>query len=181
MKFLNKFLNYAIGLSLLVAGVFVYLQMQKSAVTTTSKVPASAEDLANKYLQEANQKLKTDRYKVQNALREVSKNGDTLGAKAVETNPQQVSADRQIAKDIYNESQRQKSVEQKFQEELKSVQERRYQSELEKKEYIKQFKANARKNGYEIVVDDNLQVISIEPIRKPTSDVDPTALESNEY
>jgi len=137
--------------------------------------------LANKYLQEANQKLKTDRYKVQNALRETAKNGEAVTSKPVETNPQQVPIDRQIAKDVYNESQRQKSVEQKFQEELKSVQERRYQSELDKKEYIKQFKANARKNGYEIIVDDNLQVISIEPIRKPTNDVDPTALESNEY
>jgi len=186
MGFLSRFLNYAIMLGLIFVGGIIYFSMTHTSVQKKDKslaIDQNPEDLANKYLQEANRKLNSDRYKTQTMLSTSASNLQTLDEhqKIVETNPQKVPVDRQIAKDFSNEIDRNKSLEQKFQEELIAAQNQHRQTEIEKMEYIKQFKANARKNGYEIVVDDNLQVISIEPIRKPTNDIDVRALESNDF
>lgn len=181
MKYFSQFLNYAIGLSLIIVGVFIYFETHKTQIMNEPK-QINAEDLTNQYLHEANQKLKNERYKAQIAIREVNQNDQVKGSNTVEQSIQPIPVERQIVKDTYVEDQRQKTVEQKFQEDLRKAQERQLRSESEKIEYIKQFKANARKNGYEIVVDDNLQVISIEPIRKPSNnDVDARALDTQEY
>lgn len=42
-------------------------------------------------------------------------------------------------------------------------------NEAYKQEYARQFKENALRNGYEIELDGNLEVISVKPLRQPSS------------
>jgi predicted DNA-binding WGR domain protein len=53
----------------------------------------------------------------------------------------------------------------------KSYESQAYQIEDQqaKKEYVKTFIENAKKNGYHITLSDDLQVTSVQPIRKPTN------------
>ena len=54
------------------------------------------------------------------------------------------------------------------------------QQALEKVEYIRQYKENAKKEGYDIVLSDDLEVMSVTPIRKPQSDFDQNKIDSDD-
>ena len=98
-----------------------------------------------------------------------------------EIDPSTIKVEQQIWKDNQAELEKSKTAEDQFREQIEDYQNTKMKTELAKKEYIRQYKENARKNGYEITINDNLEVINVVPIRKPTNDVDPNALAPTEY
>ncbi|AZZ35552.1 hypothetical protein CIK05_01625 [Bdellovibrio sp. qaytius] len=172
MQGLNKFLNLVIVFGCVVIGYFFYQaktendksnRSQQHAVDQSSVRPdMDPQDLANKYLQQAQQNMATDKLKaeinIKKAIADTQKVGTT--PKVIETDPSKVSAEQQIWKDPAN-----KPMDQRFSEQ--QINAPKNSGDLDKQEYIRQFKENARKNGYEISVNDELEVISVTPIRKP--------------
>lgn len=182
MTGINKFLNLVIIFGCVVMAFFFYqakVENDESAKLANQTVEQSSikpamdpQDLANKYLQQAQQNLMTDKLKAEISIKKaIAESQQGIKPKVVETDPSTVSVEQQIWKD----PQGQKPLEQRFSEELN----RTNPSELDKQEYIRQFKENARKNGYEISVNDDLEVTNVTPIRKPQNSKND--YDSNQY
>lgn len=184
---INKFLNLVIIFGCVVIAFFFYqakveneksAQAQNHAVEQSSVKPAmDPQDLANKYLQQAQQNLATEELKASiNIKKAIAESQQaTTQPKVVETDPSKVPIEQQIWKEPD-----QKPLEQRFSEELSQ----KNPGEMDKQEYIRQFKENARKNGYEITVNDDLEVTSVTPIRKPQNsknDYDSNQNSESEY
>lgn len=170
---INKFLNLVIILGCVVIGYFFYqakvakddsVKLANQAIEQSSKKPpVDPQELANKYLQQAQQNLATDKLKAEiNIKKAIAESQNPTPAKVVETDPSTVSAEQQIWKDTSNQD---KGLEQRFSEQLNAN--KAPSEEMDKQEYIRQFKENAKKNGYDITVNDDLEVTSVTPIRKP--------------
>lgn len=167
---INKFLNLVIILGCAVIGYFFYqvkadrdasVKVANQALNQSSVKPQmDPQELANKYLQQAQQNLITEKIKAEiNIKKAISDSQNPPPVKTVETDPSKVSIEQQIWKD----PQREKPLDQRYAEELAP----KNTGEIDKQEYIRQFKENARKNGYEITVNEELEVTSVTPIRKP--------------
>lgn len=167
---INKFLNIVIVFGCVVMAYFFYqakVENDKSvraishvAEQSSEKEPVDPQDLANKYLQQAQQNLAADKLKAEiNIKKAIADSTNPTPPKVVETDPSQVPIEQQIWKD----PQQEKPLDQRFSEQLNQ----KNTGEIDKQEYIRQFKENARKNGYEITVNDDLEVTSVTPIRKP--------------
>lgn len=185
---INKFLNLVIILGCAVIAFFFYqakvendksAKVQNQSVEQSSVKPAmDPQDLANKYLQQAQQNLATEELKASINIKKAIAESQQAATqpKVVETDPSKVSIEQQIWKD----PQAQKPLEQRFAEEINQ----KNPGEMDKQEYIRQFKENARKNGYEITVNDDLEVTSVTPIRKPQNsknDYDSNQNSESEY
>lgn len=172
---INKFLNIVIILGCVVIAFFFYqakvendksAKVQNQSVEQSSVKPAmDPQDLANKYLQQAQQNLATEELKASiNIKKAIAESHQAAKpAKVVETDPSQVPVEQQIWKDQAEQMKAEVPLEQRFSQELNQ----KNPGEIDKQEYIRQFKENARKNGYEITVNDDLEVTSVTPIRKP--------------
>lgn len=169
MAGVNKFLNLVIILGCVVMVFFFYqakIENDKSAKLANQSVDQSStkpaldpQDLANKYLQQAQQNLMTDKLKAEiNIKKAIAESQQPGTPKVVETDPSKVPIEQQI----WKEKQPDKSAEQSIADLTP-----KNAGEMDKQEYIRQFKENARKNGYEITVNDDLEVTSVTPIRKP--------------
>lgn len=189
MQGLNKFLNLVIVFGCVVIGFIFYQaktendkssKAQQQAVEQSSvRPPMDPQELANKYLQQAQQNLTTEKLKaeinIKKAIAETQQAG--LRPKVVETDPSKVPAEQQIWKDPTPE----KPLDVRFSEQVAQPAKN---GEIDKQEYIRQFKENARKNGYEITVNDELEVTSVTPIRKPQNsknDYDSNSNSESEY
>ena len=188
MQGINKFLNLVIVFGCVVIGFLFYQaktendksnKTQQQAVEQSSvRPPMDPQELANKYLQQAQQNLNADKLRaeinIKNAIRDTNK--AVSGEKFVETDPSKIPAEQQIWKDPVE-----KPLDQRYSEHLAPP---KNNGELDKQEYIRQFKENARKNGYEITVNDELEVTSVTPIRKPQNsknDYDSNQNSESEY
>lgn len=172
MQSINKFLNLVIIFGCVVIGFLFYKaktendrsnRAQQNTVEQSSVRPQmDPQDLANKYLQQAQQNLITDKIKAEINMKKAIADTQQAGSspKVVETDPSKVPVEQQIWKDSNDQT---KPLDQRFSEQLNSGN----PGDLDKQEYIRQFKENARKSGYEITVNDDLEVTSVTPIRKP--------------
>lgn len=186
MQGINKFLNLVIILGCVVIGYFFYqaktendksVRAQQHSAEQSSVRPAmDPQDLANKYLQQAQQNLAADKIKAEiNIKKAMIESQQAHNPKVVETDPSKVPIDQQI----WKEPVEQKPLDQRYSEHLAPK-----NGEIDKQEYIRQFKENARKNGYEITVNDDLEVTSVTPIRKPQNsknDYDSNGSSESEY
>lgn len=187
MQGINKFLNLVIILGCAVMGYFFYqaktendksVRDQQQAVDQSSVRPAmDPQDLANKYLQQAQQNLAADKIKAEINIKKAMIESQQAGnpKQVTETDPSKVPIEQQIWKEA-----EQKPLEQRFSEQLAPTK----NGEIDKQEYIRQFKENARKNGYEITVNEELEVTSVTPIRKPQNsknDYDSNQNSESEY
>ncbi|MES2802600.1 MAG: hypothetical protein V4654_08930 [Bdellovibrionota bacterium] len=191
MQGINKFLNLVIVLGCVVIG-YIFFQAktendksnraQQQAVEQSSVRPAmDPQDLANKYLQQAQQNLVTDKLKAEINIKKAILESQQVQNpnRIVETDPSKIPIEQQIWKDPTEQMRAEKPLDQRFSEQLAPK-----NGELDKQEYIRQFKENARKNGYEITVNDELEVTSITPIRKPQNsknDYDSNQNSESEY
>lgn len=195
MQGINKFLNLVIVFGCVVIGFLFYQaktendnsnKAQQRTVEQSSVRPAmDPQELANKYLQQAQQNLNADKIRaeinIKNAIRDTNKAvAGGGGQKVVETDPSKVPAEQQIWKDTTQQMTAEKLMEMRLSEQMSP----KNGGELDKQEYIRQFKENARKNGYEITVNDDLEVTSVTPIRKPQNsknDYDSNSNSESEY
>lgn len=171
---INKFLNLVIILGCAVIGYLFYqvkivnensvLNANQNTEQSSKKPELDPQELANKYLQQAQQNLATEKLKAEiNIKRAIAEGQNPPATKVVETDPSSVPVEQQIWKDPQGQIKVQKPLEQRFSEQMNA----QNPEDMDKQEYIRQFKENARKNGYEITVNDDLEVTSVTPIRKP--------------
>lgn len=158
-------------------------KVQNQSVEQSSvKPPMDPQDLANKYLQQAQQNLATEELKASINIKKAIAESQQAATppKVVETDPSKVPIEQQIWKDQAEQMKAEVPLEQRFSQELNQ----KNSGEIDKQEYIRQFKENARKNGYEITVNDDLEVTSVTPIRKPQNsknDYDSNSNSESEY
>ncbi|WP_409478956.1 hypothetical protein [Pseudobdellovibrio sp. HCB154] len=188
---INKFLNIVIILGCVVIAFFFYqakvendksAKVQNQSVEQSSVKPMDPQDLANKYLQQAQQNLATEELKASINIKKAIAESQQAATppKVVETDPSKVPIEQQIWKDPAEQTKAEIPLEQRFSQELNQ----KNSGEIDKQEYIRQFKENARKNGYEITVNDDLEVTSVTPIRKPQNsknDYDSNQNSESEY
>lgn len=187
MQGINKFLNLVIILGCVVIGYFFYhaktkndksvRSLQYSADQSSVRSETDPQDLANEYLQQAQQNLAADKLKAEINFKKamIESQQAHYPQKIVETDPSKVPIEQQI----WKEPVEQRPLDQRFSEHVDPK-----NDEIDKQEYIRQFKENARKNGYEITVNDDLEVTSVTPIRKPQNsknDYDSNNSSDSEY
>ena len=185
MKSIEKLLNYSIALVVIAIAVSFFLfKTQKQNSTAKPKMTNEEVDkVVNKYLQQAVDENKRNQWKTEKALREarlkVEKDMETVKRKQDEE-LQKIPAERQI----WTESEMAKMANQASQENSEEVTLQKTKSSQseefdiksmtpeEKKEYARQYIENARRGGYLIELDQNMEVIKSTPIRKPSQQED---------
>lgn len=168
MKALNKFLNIIIVLGCIVfGGAFYFLSQNKSSskIHPKGSLGTDPQELANKYMQEVQKDLTVQNLNAQKSLTNVQKEDFASQGSVKETDPRTISVEQQIWRDPQAVESR-KTIDQRLADKMQMVQVEKQQDTLDKQEYIRQFKENARKNGYEIKVnEDTLEVMEVKPIR----------------
>lgn len=191
MSEVNKLLNYLIVLSLVgVAGVYFYFDHKpasseaapvKSGLTAAER--EKVDQTVNKYLQAASNEAKLNELRVQRELQLARKKLEEEKIKQIQA-AEMKSAEIPIDQQIYKRSAEitpaevtpqpvaqvapKKSNETSFDQEIdpKSM------TPEQKKEYARQYIENARKGGYAIELSNDLEVIKVTPIRKPSQQSD---------
>lgn len=178
MKWLNQFLNYIIFFVTTVCIViFGYVYLQKTEkIESKNKINSlavqiSTDDIVNKYMKETQidlQKQQRDSvYKIKSTQVSIQPNKNPTK----EISPAEIPIERQIVKNISAVDNRQ-TLDEGFNQKSYDLQVSNIQDEQAKKNYAKEFIANARKNGYHITLSEDMQVTSVTPIRKPTNQPD---------
>ncbi len=197
MKEVNKLLNYLIVLSFAVlgGGYFYSTYQSGDSVTPVKSELTQAErqkvdQTVNKYLQSASNEAKLNELRVQRELQIVRQKLEMekiKQRKAAEMNEADIPMERQI----YKRSDEITPAEVPYvqpqpvaQVMPKKINENSFDQEVDpksmtpdqKKEYARQYIENARKGGYAIELTNDLEVIKVTPLRKPSqqSDVIPT-------
>lgn len=186
MKSLSSFLNLAIFVAVACTGYFIFYPQTASFVNKApvvdqplnSRMTSSVDpqDLANKYMQQVQRELNLQ--KLKSSMNELKLNQNKKPV--LETDPRKISADQQIWKESDQQGGRAKTADEIFNENYERQLQLKQQQAVEKAEYIRQYKENARKEGYDIVLSDDLEVISVTPIRKPQSNFDLNEIESDD-
>ena len=186
MKSLSSFLNLAIFVAAACTGYFFFypqtalivkrnsgIDQPLNSRTTSSVDP---QDLANKYMQQVQRELNLQ--KLKSSMIELGLNQNKKPA--VEADPRKISVDQQIWKESDHQGGKAKTADEIFNENYEREMQLKQQQALEKAEYIRQYKENAKKEGYDIVLSDDLEVMSVTPIRKPQSDFDQNKIDSED-
>lgn len=185
MKSFEKLLNYSIALVVIAIAVSFFLlkvQKQNPIVTKNKMSEQEVDKVVNKYLQQALDQNKMNEWKTQKALLEarlkVEKDMEAMKRKQDEE-MQKIPAERQIWSEaemakIANQSQNIPNVQNQPKSKLVQIEDfdLKNMSLEEKKEYSRQYIENARRGGYLIELDENMEVIKSTPIRKPTQQDD---------
>ena len=171
VKWLNQFLNYILFFTgTACVGIFGYVYFNK-----TNSVPAAKpavkqsqltpDELVNKYLKQT----QTDLQRQQQSSVRIIKNQIIEAAKNVEKeiSPDTIPIELQIAKD--NSYAIDKTLTETFDQRSYESQMLKIQSEQAKKQYAKEYIENAKKDGYQITLTDDLQIKSVKPLRRPTN------------
>lgn len=174
MKWINKFLNYILFFTALTCvSIFgyvysVYSEQKKIQIQkTAAQQQPSAEELVNKYMKQGALDLQREQ------LESLTKMKSNLGSEknkpvaVKEIPPEQIPIELQIAKD--QSSATEQTLTEEFNQKYFQSQVQQKEDERSREEYAKEFIENARKNGYHITLSEDLQVTSVRPIRKPTS------------
>jgi hypothetical protein len=185
---LSEILNYLIVvLVLAIAGAFFFLKKSEKVVSadmskTEQNLSVKEQDeVVNKYLQATSQSVLLDRAKADRFLLEakaqITKQEKANREKQDREN-EKIPLERQIWKepkvgaldspaDIVNS----KTNDTKF---------KAQPDEIDKKAYAREWIENARKGGYHIELNENLEVIKSVPIRKPSQNNDAVELNPSE-
>jgi hypothetical protein len=162
VKFLHKVFNYLIGAGLVGYGIFFYfhgrslLRPDPGPVQVTNSSSIDPDKMVNKILQETTAKMKRDQYLSNRVVEEALKKPLKLPNQKEMTGTE-VPREAQIhkANEIDVSSAPVKPQEQQG---------------LSKEEYARQYIENARRGGYDIELNDQMEVIKSTPIRKPSQD-----------
>ncbi len=197
MKEVNKLLNYLIFLSVAVLGGGYFYSTSQTGDTTipaknelTQAERQKVDQTVNKYLQAASNEAKLNELRVQRELQIVRQKLEAEKIKlqkAAEANEADIPIERQIFKrsDQITPAEAQTVEPQPTVQIMpKKTNENSFDQEIDpksmtpeqKREYARQYIENARKGGYAIELSNDLEVIKVTPLRKPSqqSDVIPT-------
>ncbi len=170
MKWINQFMDYILFFTVAIClGVFGFVYTQKSVPNNFEKrnTQLSADELVNKYMKETQiVVLKQEResiHKIKSQNIQITQSK----LKNKEISPSEIPIEKQIAKN-YSLTDEQ-SLTETFDQKTYDIQIAKTEDLQSKKEYAREFIANARKNGYHITLSEDLQVTSVQPIRKPTN------------
>lgn len=176
MKQLNQYLNYLI-LILVVGYVGFYFFTrrhhleQKEEKSVTATVPVNVDQVVNKYMQETAVKNDVLMAATKTAVKKELVKARKLNNQVENQIETQIPIEQQIWKEQpvqggYQSLSPNDEINQRIQnQELKKAEEEAY-----KQEYARQYIENARKNGYHIILDENLNVIKATPIRRPSDE-----------
>lgn len=158
----------------IVLGYFFYTYNKNQKIehlqqsSLAEKQQKDPQDLVNKYLQQAQKDLAIQNADATLRLKKLDQeDSQTLLKKTVEVNPEEIPVDKQIWRDA-DVQHLNKTVDERADYEIEKQRQKQLQKDTYKQEYIRQFKENARRNGYDITVDEaTLEVIESKPIRVP--------------
>lgn len=174
MKNLSKYLNYLIISILVFYGIFYFFQSQfktQQRDSASQKGPSKAVDvdsIVNKFMKQTADQTIHDQYNTQMAIKKQMNQPIKITKSDNEVHPEDIPAEKQIHHvDHTSESPAEIVRQELFEKEmqLKSDQQ-------ERQEYARQYIENARRGGYHLVLSEDLKVISVTPIRKPSQDDD---------
>lgn len=173
MKLLNQYLNYLI-LFLVIGyiGFYFYSKNTGSNIQAKQMVVApkpNVDQVVNKYMQETALKNKLLQATTQTAIKnELVKVKNFKKLQVLEE--QQVPAEQQIWKENINPDLKAQSPSEEINHKILNQEIKKAEEEAYKQEYARQYIENARKNGYHIMLDENMNVIKATPIRKPSEE-----------
>ncbi len=188
MKKLSEILNYLIVILVIaIAGAFFYFKKNVNVVAEVK--PKTEHDLSvkeqdqvvNKYLQETNQsvlldKAKADRFLIE-AKAQIAKQEKANREKRDKEN-EKISLERQIWKET--KSPEAESPADIVNSKINDIKFKAQADEFDKKAFAREWIENARKGGYHIELNENLEVIKSVPIRKPSQDNDAVEFEPSD-
>ena len=168
MRNLNALLNYLIAaVVILIAGSFFYLK-DKAAAPSGPKLSSSEVDkVVNKYIRETSTDALRQRLVSEKALIEARKKITELN-KLNKIKEQKEIESIPAEKQIWKESEVVQAPErvEAMSTSTSSM------TAAEKKEYARQYIENARSGGYAIELSEDLEVIKVTPLRKPSQESD---------
>lgn len=159
-------------------GAFFFYKKNQNSQAKLNKVQQSdfssvdVDRVVNKYLQETTTQMLVDRA---NARKAEEKELASSTAKLNKA-PKPIVAEAPIEQQIYTEKVEKTSASNDL---ASKVNDEILNQELDKKEYARQFIENARKGGYHVELANDLSVISVTPIRKPSQIDEVDILPSN--
>ena len=164
MKYLNKVFNYLIAFGLIAFGVFFYLKnkgyFQKKELQVSQASSLDTDRLVNQHLQETNRKMLRDKADPKQAIEAALRDANKLKEKP-EPSPQSTREATGLAK--FQNSQAEKNLKQQLKNQPQT---------LSREEYARQYIENARRDGFEIELSEDLEVIRATPIRQPSQEID---------
>lgn len=162
-------------LCLLVGAAVAALSFFKKEIPSSTGIDAveqakKKQELVNKYLNSAVNNREKNRNKIENEIDRTP----TIGApERPLVNPNDNRFIRQAPQVEVNPRSstytRPESPSEVIQMEMYKQKMQEQADEAYRQEYARQFKENALRNGYEIELDQNLEVISVKPLRQPSS------------
>ncbi len=174
----KKVLNYILIL-VVVGFIFILYEKNSTKMARTGlkeaqqRLQRSPEDNAERYLKQLQAKISQDKklaeLKLKGSNHSVYKEesaGKSAG-KGAEVNPLMVAPQRQIRREVKPQPQLNVDADQFTDQRTQMDQFSVDLNDINREEYIRQFKENARQNGYEITINDELEVIKVVPVRKP--------------
>lgn len=174
MKLINQYLNYLI-LILVIGYISFYFYSKETRTVKKTElssvvVKPNVDQVVNKYMQETSAKNKELLATAQTALKSELVKAKNLKRPIYESEIK-VPAEQQIWKEqSLKDNFSQVAPDEEITQKLQNQEIRKAQEEAYKKEYSRQYIENARKNGYNIILDDNLNVIKATPIRRPSDE-----------
>ncbi len=173
MEKLSKFLNYLIITIFFLYGIFYFFKSRNFAAQVDSssvKSPEKAVDvdeIVNKFMRQTAAQTIHDQYAAQLALKKQLTQPLKLSPSVSETSSEDVPVEKQILKADSGDSPAEIIRQEVFEKELQLKSE-----QLDRQEYARQYIENARRSGYHLVLSEDLKVISVTPIRKPSQNID---------
>lgn len=174
MKNLSKYLNYLIISILAFYGAFYIYQspywtrQQDSASLKVPGKPVDVDTIVNKFMKQTAAQAIHEQYNTQMALKKQMTQPIKLTKSEDEVRPEDIPVEKQIHHvDHTSESPAEMVRQEAFEKEMQ------LKSDLQdRQEYARQYIENARRGGYHLVLSEDLKVISVTPIRKPSQNDD---------
>ena len=173
MKNLSQYLNYLIVAVLLIYGAYYFYQTKyfvNQHDSTSLKAPSPSVDvdnLVNKFMKQTAAQTVHDQYASQLALKKQLAVPIKINPSNSEVHPEDIPIERQIHQTEHLESPADAIRQEVFDKELQA------KTDLQdRQEYARQYIENARRGGYHLVLSEDLKVISVTPIRKPSQNDD---------
>jgi hypothetical protein len=173
VKKLNKFFNIIILVFIVGYAIFYYAHKNNflASEKPVQQIDLSSVDVdkvVNMYLKQTTEQMARERYDSKKALDSALKESIKIN-RSTEISPADIPYERQVHKDMSDTRSPSEVINAQI------IEQDNYDKmeELNKKEYARQFIENARRGGYHVVLSDDLKVVSVTPIRKPSQeDVD---------
>lgn len=173
MKNLSQYLNYLIVAILLIYGGFYFYQTRYSTNQhdiSSLKPPAQTIDvdgIVNKFMQQTAAQGIHDQYASQMALKKQLAIPIKITEGKNEIRPEDVPVEKQIHQIDHIDSPAEAIRQEVFDKEMQAK-----SDQQDRLEYARQYIENARRAGYRLVLSEDLKVMSVTPIRKPSQDDD---------